>query len=417
MNDIHSNSLETNMLLHIKKRALIVASTALISVSACSSTVQSQNLEKADGTNQDFSHTMTTSASAETIFSLWTSPETWKDWDKGLKSASLDGNFAPGVQGIIEPLSGPDSTFTVVEVIDNERAVFQTDLPFAKLTVSRSIEQGIDVQNNIAITHDIKFEGALGWMWGSMLGGDFRTMLIPTMKKLVDIAEGNQQHLSETSYLNFSHPTVQIAITDATRNASSPKEKAIAIHDYVRDEIVFGFSSDFYDMSASDVLAEGRGFCNNQSTVFAAMLRGAGIPARHRFYSLSAQVLEGIINPGTEYVDHAVVEAFIEDNWVPVDSYIVDSQHARAVQPLLESGLGMGMRADASLKWDGLSASFSQFHPDYIEKDFGIYEDVGEFYDRVEDANNRFGTVQKLMFPLAISSANDRVAQLRSVDL
>ena len=225
--------------------------------------------------------------------------------------------------------------------------------------------------------------------------------------------EDPQMYLKETNYLNFSHSSIQKVLSDITNDSMTQKELAIAIHNFVRDEIIFGFSRPFYDMSASDVLAAKKGFCNNQSTLFAALLRGAGIPARHRFYSLSASVLSGIINPGTRYVDHAVVEVYLNDRWIPVDSYIVDSKHARAVQGQLTNQLGLGMRANASLSWDGETPSFSQFHPDFIEKEFGIFTDVGEFYATEDAPNNHFGMIEKLMFPLAIKSANERVNAIR----
>ncbi len=226
-----------------------------------------------------------------------------------------------------------------------------------------------------------------------------------------DVIDNN---LSETEYLDFSHPSIQNLLENITKDLTDNKDKAIAIHNYVRDEIIFGFSRQFYDMKASEVLEAGKGFCNNQSTLFAAMLRGVGIPARHRFYSLSASVLSGIINPGTTYVDHAVVEVYLDNKWIAVDSYIVDSDHAEAVQAKLISGMGLGMRANASLNWDGMSSSFSQFHPEYVEKEFGIFDDVGHFYDQEKAANNRFGMIEKVMFPFAIGSANQRIAAIRA---
>ena len=239
--------------------------------------------------------------------------------------------------------------------------------------------------------------------------------MVLMMNKQSVASEIVERHPSETEYLDFSHPEIQELLSNITRDRNTDIDKAIAIHNYVRDNIIFGFSREFYDMKASEVLKAGKGFCNNQSTLFAAMLRGAGIPARHRFYSLSSTVLNGIINTGTKYVDHAVVEVYLNDNWIAVDSYIVDSVHAKAVQPQLIAGLGMGMRSNASLTWDGKSSSFSQFHPEYVEKEFGIFDDVGHFYDKESEANNRFGFLEKIMFPLAIGSANKKVASIREI--
>ncbi|MEM6454555.1 MAG: transglutaminase-like domain-containing protein [Acidobacteriota bacterium] len=227
-------------------------------------------------------------------------------------------------------------------------------------------------------------------------------------------ADDPAAHLSATDYLDHGHPRVQQAIAEATRGATTPREKAVAIHDYVRDRVAFGFNKPFYAMRASEVLAAGRGFCNNQSTVFAAMLRGAGVPARHRFYALSAQVLDGILDPGTPYVDHAVVEVHLDDRWVPVDSYIVDRPLAEAVRPQLTSGLRLGVRADGSTAWDGATPSFSQFHPEFVAREFGVFEDVDAFYARAERPTNRLGVAGRLLFRLVIGRANDRIETLRT---
>ena len=228
------------------------------------------------------------------------------------------------------------------------------------------------------------------------------------------VSHSPNDYLAETNYLNYSHPKIQQAILNATQNAITDREKAIAIHDFVRERILFGFSKPFYAMRASEVLEAGKGFCNNQSTIFTAMLRGAKIPARHRFFSLSAKILDGIIDPGTSYVDHAIVEVFLGGKWIPVDSYIVDSAYAKSVQAKLKSAMGLGMRSNASLEWDGINPSYSQFHPDFIEKTFGVYEDVGDFYDQADNPNNKFGLIERLLFPLSINSANKKIQALRS---
>lgn len=243
----------------------------------------------------------------------------------------------------------------------------------------------------------------------------FTLMLSCASMSSIALAVDDRLHddLKETSYLNYSAPNVQQAIAEATEGAETQHEKAIAIHDYVRDQILFGFNRSFYNMSASEVLEAGKGFCNNQATLFAAMLRGAGIPARHRFFSLSAQVLNGIVNPGTDYVDHAVIEVYLSERWVSVDSYIVDSKYALAVQPKLSVDMGFGMRANASLSWDGQTQSYSQFDPSFVEREFGVFEDVGEFYRRAENPNNTLGFFEKLIFTLAVRSVNARIEDIR----
>ena len=44
------------------------------------------------------------------------------------------------------------------------------------------------------------------------------------------------------------------------------------------------------------------------------------ISTRIRMMDLSAQVLQGLFDPGTAYVDHAITEVFLAGRWIKVDS-------------------------------------------------------------------------------------------------
>lgn len=77
----------------------------------------------AEGSNRAFSFTVTTSSPDE-IWRLWTTPETWGDWDKGLKSASLDGPMQLGSKGTIVPLKGAATSFEVVEFKPRQSYIF-----------------------------------------------------------------------------------------------------------------------------------------------------------------------------------------------------------------------------------------------------------------------------------------------------
>jgi hypothetical protein len=43
-----------------------------------------------------------------------------------------------------------------------------------------------------------------------------------------------------------------------------------------------------------------------------------------RMMALSVQLLNGLFDPGTPYVDHALTEIFLQGRWIKVDSYVVD---------------------------------------------------------------------------------------------
>ncbi|MEO1580704.1 MAG: transglutaminase-like domain-containing protein [Pseudomonadota bacterium] len=220
--------------------------------------------------------------------------------------------------------------------------------------------------------------------------------------------------LRETEYLDFSHPALQTLIRRVREDHDDERARAVALHNHVRDNVRFGFTSAFYDMKASQVLLSRQGFCNPKATLLTALLRGAGIPARQRFFGLSSQVLNGLINPGSDYVDHAVVEVWLEERWIRTDSYIIDAELFQAGVLAHTDVLGFGVRRDGGTEWDGETDCFAQFHPDFVARDFGTYDDVGRFYRDAPKPYNRSSWVTRLLSRPATTRANIRISELRN---
>lgn len=139
--------------------------------------------EIAPGTNRDFSYTVATSAPDE-VWRLWTTPATWAQWDKGLKSASMEGEMTLGSTGQIIPLSGPSSRFEVTAFDPRDSYAFVTPLPLARLTVTRSFNA-----DRTAFTHRVRFDGPMATAVAAMFGPGFRRALPPTMRALNALAE------------------------------------------------------------------------------------------------------------------------------------------------------------------------------------------------------------------------------------
>ena len=140
----------------------------------------------------------------------------------------------------------------------------------------------------------------------------------------------------------------------------------MAIHDFVRDRIKFGWREDFGRYKASEVLGAEIGFCMSKTTLFVAMLRAAGIPARPRFVDIHSKILEGFAVP-EGYLDHSYAEVYIEGRWFGVDSYVVPEPMARRAQELLRDKamkFGYGVALSGQYEWDGKSPSFIQYVAD-----------------------------------------------------
>mmetsp|Transcript_5939 Transcript_5939/g.8883 ORF Transcript_5939/g.8883 Transcript_5939/m.8883 type:complete len:120 (+) Transcript_5939:220-579(+) len=90
------------------------------------------------------------------------------------------------------------------------------------------------------------------------------------------------------------------------------KDRAIAIHDYVRDKILFGFTWKFDGADAEFTLSKNRGHCTPKAELFAQLLRESGFEdARVVGVKIGNEVLHGLGNfPST--LHHTFTEVTIE---------------------------------------------------------------------------------------------------------
>lgn len=193
--------------------------------------------------------------------------------------------------------------------------------------------------------------------------------------------------LAPTRLIDSGHPEIAAAAARLTAGAAGDAARAVALHDFVRDRVRFGWAPAFERQRASEVLASGIGFCNTKSTLFVALLRAAGIPARVHFATLHRRVLDGLIRPPQTYVDHSWTEASVNGRWVATDSYNVDLPlHRAALARCRAEGrlMGYGVHVNGTPHWDGRAPAFVQFVndgavSDLSDEDFGSFNDLDRF--------------------------------------
>ena len=226
--------------------------------------------------------------------------------------------------------------------------------------------------------------------------------------------------LQATELVDHDHPAILKLSKEIVAGGDSDRNKAIKIHNWVRDNIAFGFTKSFWKETASDVLQNRLGFCNTQSTLFVALLRAQGIPSRIQTVSMSQEILSGLLNTGSQFVDHSYSEVYIEGRWIKTDSYILDPELFKAAQTRLKNEkklVGYGTVLGASNDWDGANDSFSQYFLEtapksFIQKDFGTFGDIGQFYQLQKDSNNG-GFFTRFFFRFVNASANRRIDAIR----
>jgi hypothetical protein len=223
--------------------------------------------------------------------------------------------------------------------------------------------------------------------------------------------------LKETSYIDYSNPLVKAKISELTIGKKTDIEKANSIFLFVRDEIFFGWSAKFYDSKASEVLTDKVGYCNTKSTLFVALLRGAGIPARQSFVEITGNVLFGFSIPNS-VVDHSYTEIFLDNKWISVDSYVIDKRlYQNSINKLKQEKLeqGYGIHIAGTIEWDGKSDAFIQYVPSNTKgaKHWGNFSDIEEFYNKAQGTHNKLNFFYRMMMPVFLSSPNASVKNLR----
>lgn len=233
--------------------------------------------------------------------------------------------------------------------------------------------------------------------------------------------QDTELHLEATTYLDIEHPRIVETVERVTAGATTDRERAVRLHDFVRDEIRFGWAPPFWNQTASQVLESGVGYCNTKSTLFVALLRAADIPARQVFVTIDARILRGLTDPGSPYIDHSYVEVWLEDEWIRTDSYIVDRPLARAARARLrreDRVIGYGVHVNGVSEWDGRTNAFAQFvddgtQPNLTTRTHGVYRDIGAFM-RSDQASNLLPGPLKWVFRWFARAANRRADEIRA---
>ncbi len=220
------------------------------------------------------------------------------------------------------------------------------------------------------------------------------------------------------------HTKLEKIVDDARARVGTGKPLAIALHDYVRDEVAFGFTPYFDAASSEMTLKLGAGHCNPQARLMVELFKAAGFEARFRPSTITNDILNGVaITP--PQLSHIFTEVRMGDNWVRLDSYIADPPLRRAAIEKLEQDnldYGLGCHRTATGEWDGTHDAFSQIaDPDMIVELHDPVEDIESFY-RSDAYKHRMGPLSyNLMFApgrilpsLAMASLNRRANALRS---
>lgn len=221
--------------------------------------------------------------------------------------------------------------------------------------------------------------------------------------------------------------TVREVVERVVVGTATEREKAIALHDYVRDHVKFDFNK-YFDAAQPDyTLACGVGHCNAKARLMVALFQATGLESYQHFVVIPKDILIDAFPPSRRWMlpaelSHAYVEVKVEGTWCAIDSFSVDTPLLKAAQARLaqeDRSLGYGTRVDATNVWDGRSNAFSQFEQGMMVEDHGRVDDL-EVYFRDRKYRNQmlgmhFNTISKLMGNFYLPAINSHIERIRKV--
>lgn len=143
-------------------------------------------------------------------------------------------------------------------------------------------------------------------------------------------------YLAPTEVIDSDHPSIIEYAQHLSGNGTDDIEKACALFDAVRDEVLYDPVTHFYRQShyqASNVLKRKSGYCVSKACLLCALGRAVGIPARLGFadirnHGATPQIVEMM---GTNiFTFHGYVEFFLAERWVkatPAFDRVVYEKH------------------------------------------------------------------------------------------
>lgn len=169
----------------------------------------------------------------------------------------------------------------------------------------------------------------------------------------------HMEWLCSTPSMDLEDPALRLRVQSLTQLRTTRRAKVLAVYAYVK-RLKLRMRVIRRHRTASEVLRAGGGDATEKATLFVAMLRLLGVPARIRLVNLRAGMVPGI-DISLWRPERPVVEAWTGERWAATDTYIFDpDQMAAARQRLRDKGLDHrhGIHMRGAITWDGLGDAY-----------------------------------------------------------
>ena len=199
---------------------------------------------------------------------------------------------------------------------------------------------------------------------------------------LFDVKPGLEEYVEPTEFCDCSSVEIIEKSNSLVGHSSIPKDAAIKIFNFVRDEILF--IADRADERASHTLQKGSGFCVTKSNLQIALLRAIGIPARYHHVHLRKEILSGVIPesiinliPNGVITYHPWCECYINDNWVSCEAL-----YQKELIAELRQGGFITYEQIPSIDWDGETDLI--ICTAWIVEDMGVSQNMDNIFRKAQ---------------------------------
>jgi len=193
---------------------------------------------------------------------------------------------------------------------------------------------------------------------------------------------GLEEYIKPTELCDCGNPEIINKSNELIGQNSKPKDAAIKIFNFIRDEIPF--EANKADEKASDTLQRGSGFCVTKSNLQIALLRAIGIPARYHHVHLRKEILSGVIPaasldliPEGVITYHPWCECYLNNNWVSCEAL-----YPKKLVSELRQGGFITKEQIPTIDWDGETDLILCTH--WIVKDLGVTQNMDNVFRKVQ---------------------------------
>lgn len=222
-------------------------------------------------------------------------------------------------------------------------------------------------------------------------------------------AEGMEEYLRPTKMCDSDNVQLREKAKDIIKAAETPREAALRLFYYTRDEIRFGL--DYPDKKASQTLKKGMGFCITKCNLQIALLRSIDIPARPHYVHLNKESLKAIApqfmyNKLPEAIVHIWCECYLSGRWLACEALFDDEFH----KGLLKMGV-INPEQVPTIDWDGETNLILVKHR--IVKDVGTFSSWDDAMSEGLKRGDEMPLTNRILGWLFFSIFNRRVQTIR----